>query len=182
MHKFCGHLNSLTLGRCPSTVRLVTGPAFSDFHVGLSTKFGGSHQSSFQKCRFGGCSPVPKAENWTTVPKAGTRVQKTEQQYQKPEQGHIRQNHLFTQPSFCFLSRSNRTPYSDNPISCTQIPLGMTPNRARTKIFHKKCFEALAFSIRFLTGNPPKYARSHVGTVPDTVLGHSLTLVGDDKS
>ena len=35
-----------------------------------------------------------------TVPKTGTRVQKTELWYQKPERGHIRQDRHFTKPPF----------------------------------------------------------------------------------
>ena len=57
--------------------------------------FGGSQKGGpggFQKGGFGGFSPAPKT---------GTRVNSHVPRYQKPERGHIRQNHPFTKPSFC---------------------------------------------------------------------------------
>ena len=52
----------------------------------------------FQKGGFGGCSLHP--------PRQERGYKKKGRRCQKPERGHIRQNHPFTKPPFCFLPNS----------------------------------------------------------------------------
>ena len=72
------------------------------------------------------CSPVPNT---------GTRAHSDVRRCQKPERGYIRQNHPFTKPPFCFLSKKTqlRAPQKfkgdwqkefDHPFSCSGHSFG----------------------------------------------------------
>ena len=115
------------------------------------------------------CSPVPKT---------GTRLHSDVRRHQKPERGHIRQNHPLTKPPFSFLSNRSQKRHINiwyiNDFSVTAVtdPPGRAPGRKCHKFLGLRTQHINVWPLATLSGDPPPSPRQS----PDKVIDGLLAL------